>query len=73
MAEYQAYAIGPDGKIEQVESLVCANDAEAMNEAMRIFDGRAIELWSGSRFVVLLPGHHISLRRVSKIWSVMRS
>jgi len=54
MAEYPAYAVGDDGRFISFEALVGADDADAIEKAKRLFDGHAIELWSGDRFVVRL-------------------
>jgi hypothetical protein len=54
MAEYRAYAIGQDGHFIGFEALICANDAEAIEQAKRLVDGYDIELWSGDRLVTRL-------------------
>ena len=55
MAEYRAYAIGPDGHIVSWKPLICANDEEAIEQAQHGFEGQAVELWCGKRFVARLP------------------
>jgi hypothetical protein len=53
-AEYRAYTVGRDGHFIGFEPLVCANDAEAIEQAKRLVVNHAIELWSGVRLVVRL-------------------
>jgi hypothetical protein len=55
VAEYRAFVVGRDGHFSGFEPLVCADDAEAIEEAKRLIDGHDIELWSGARFVIRLP------------------
>ena len=67
MAEYRAYAIGQDGHFIGFVALICADDAEAIEQAKRLVVGRAIELWSGDRFVTRLdlnPSHPMSSRSI---------
>jgi hypothetical protein len=54
VAEYRAYTVGRDGHFIGFEPLVCANDAEAIEQAKRLVVNHAIELWSGVRLVVRL-------------------
>ena len=54
MAEYRAYIIGGDGHFAGFESLVCDDDAVAIEKAERLVDGHDIELWSGKRLVKVL-------------------
>jgi hypothetical protein len=54
MPEYRAYSIGPDGRFIGFETLVCADDAEAIQKAKRLTEGHDVELWSGDRFIVRL-------------------
>ena len=56
LTEYRAYTIGLDGRFTKFEALVCADDAEAIDQARRLVDGRDVELWSGDRFITRL-GH----------------
>ena len=51
MAEYRAYSVGDGGHFIGYESLVCADDLEAVEQAKRLVDDYDIELWSGDRFV----------------------
>jgi hypothetical protein len=54
MEEYRAYFIGHGGHIISQTPLVCAGDAEAIQQAKYLVDGFAIELWSGDRLVTRL-------------------
>jgi hypothetical protein len=54
MAEYRAYTVGHDGHFIGFEALVCADDAEAIEQAKRFVDGHDIELWSRDRLVTRL-------------------
>jgi hypothetical protein len=54
MPEYRAYLVGNDGHFCGSESLVCADDDEAIEKTKRLVDGHDIELWSGARLVIRL-------------------
>jgi hypothetical protein len=54
MAEYRAYTVGFNGRFVGFETLVCADDAEAVEMAKSLVVDRSIELWSGPRFIILL-------------------
>ena len=54
MAEYRAYVVGHDGHFIRFESLICADDAEAIEKAKRLVDVHDVELWSRERFVIRL-------------------
>jgi hypothetical protein len=54
MPDYRAYIVGEDGHFVGYEPLVCPNDAEAIEKAKRLVNGRDVELWSGGRFVIKL-------------------
>jgi hypothetical protein len=55
VAEYWVYTIGSDGHFIGFEPLVCATDAEAIDQAKRlVIVDHAIELWSGARLVTRL-------------------
>jgi hypothetical protein len=54
MPDYRAYVVGEDGHFVGYEPLVCPNDAEAIEKAKRLVNGRDVELWSGARFVIKL-------------------
>ncbi len=54
MAEYRAYTLGCDEHFTGFEPLVCADDAEAIEQAKRLANGSDIELWSGDRLVIRL-------------------
>jgi hypothetical protein len=56
VTEYRAYTVGSDGHFVDFKSLICVDDAEAIEKAMLLVDGADIELWSGNRFITrLLP------------------
>jgi hypothetical protein len=52
--EYRAYIIGDDGHFIDAEPIICENDDAAIKRAEQLVNGRAIELWSGQRFVIKL-------------------
>jgi hypothetical protein len=54
MGEYRAYTVGIDGHFIRFEPLICHDDAEAIEKAKRFVDGHDVELWCGSRFVILI-------------------
>jgi hypothetical protein len=54
MAEYRAYLIGDDGHFYDAVSLVCADDAEAMEKAKRLAVGHDVELWQLDRKIATL-------------------
>jgi hypothetical protein len=55
MVEYRVYTVDRDGHILGVKALVCADDAEAIDQAKRLaIVDHAIELWSGARLVTRL-------------------
>jgi hypothetical protein len=54
MAEYRVFPVGLDGHFVGSRALTCANDAEAIEQAVRLADGHDVELWSGDRFVTRL-------------------
>jgi len=56
VAEYRVYTVGSDGHFIGFEPLVCATDAEAIDQAKRLVVSHAIELWSGERMVIRLEG-----------------
>jgi len=57
VAEYRAYVVGHDGHFIRFESLICADDAEAIAKAKRLVDDHDVELWCGERFVHPTEGH----------------
>ena len=56
MPHYRAYTVGDDGSFIACIDLLCDNDEAAIEEAKRLLDGRAIELWQGERRVVRMEG-----------------
>lgn len=63
MAEYRAYTVGEDGHFIGFEPLVCADDAEAISQALRLLNGHDIELWNGKRLVKHLIGASATFTR----------
>jgi hypothetical protein len=51
MTDYRAYTVWPDGNYEGFEALSCIDDDEAIDEARRLAEKGAIELWTGERFI----------------------
>jgi hypothetical protein len=51
MADYRAYLVGEDGHILDCKARRWMDDRQAVEWAKQLVDGRAIELWSGERFV----------------------
>jgi hypothetical protein len=57
MPEYRLYAVTRDNLIKGVpETVICANDEEAILKAQGMVDGHDIELWSGARRVRRIKG-----------------
>jgi hypothetical protein len=54
LIEYRAYTVGHDGRFIGFKALLCADDAEATEQAKRLVDGYDVELWSGDRFITRL-------------------
>jgi hypothetical protein len=54
VAEYRAFTVGRDGHFSGCESLICADDAEAIVLAGRLVGIHDVELWSGERLVTRL-------------------
>jgi len=50
MARYTLYFC-EDGRIAQIAEISCEDDASAVRQARRLFDGRAMVLWRGDRNV----------------------
>jgi hypothetical protein len=51
MPEYRVYTVGLDGHYTGSHELECADDAEAMERAQQLVDGRDVELWQRARKV----------------------
>jgi hypothetical protein len=54
MADYRAYTVGLDGHFINFQAFSCADDPDAIERARQFVEGRAVELWSGERFVARL-------------------
>lgn len=63
MANYRAYALGQDGHFVGVQALVCADDAEAIATARRLFQGQVVELWCGDRLIIQMNATRSNLDR----------
>ena len=50
---YYAYAIGPDGHIQDRSILLGDGNGEAIRSAERLVDGHDIELWQGAKAALL--------------------
>jgi hypothetical protein len=51
MADYRLYLLDSDGHFYSAVALICADDAEAMEQAKQLADGHAVELWQLDRKV----------------------
>jgi len=51
MDPYRAHLIGSDGQITQCIDLVCADDADAHQQAKLLATGHTVELWQRDRLV----------------------
>jgi hypothetical protein len=49
--EYRANFVRRDGNIAGTTSMVCSDDAEAVERATRLVGGLGVEIVSGDRFV----------------------
>jgi hypothetical protein len=47
--EYRVYTVGTDGHFFSSAEMVCADDAEAMEQAKLLVDGYDVELWQRDR------------------------
>ena len=63
MGNYRAYALDQDGHFVGVQVLVCADDAEAIVTARRLFQGQVVELWCGDRLIVQMNEARSNLER----------
>ena len=56
MPTYRIHTVGRDGRFLGPHRVVdCAHDKEAVDKAMLIADGFAVEIWDFERFVKRLP------------------
>jgi hypothetical protein len=51
MAGYRLYFLDDNGRIRDAAEFECDGDEEALSQADARCDGRAMELWSGTRVV----------------------
>ncbi len=58
MPTYRIHTVGRDGRFLGHHQVVdCADDKEAVDNAMLIADGFAVEIWDFKRFVARLPAN----------------
>jgi hypothetical protein len=56
MPRYRLYTVGSDGEINGPPEVVqCADEQEAIGEALQAVNGKKAELWDGERLVARLP------------------
>jgi hypothetical protein len=58
MQEYCAYIIGPDGHILNRIDLLCENEDEAKECAVRLVDSQNVELWQRDRRIAEFKRRH---------------
>jgi len=51
MAEYRVYLVDANDQFFDVLRLICANDAEAIQQAQKLAVGHGVELWELDRKV----------------------
>jgi hypothetical protein len=55
MASYRLYFLNSEKAIAHATVFDCPSDAEAIELALEVADGRPMELWNLARFVKLFP------------------
>jgi hypothetical protein len=55
MAEYRVYLVDTDDHFYDAIPLICANDVEAIERALRLAVGHGVELWQFDRKVAEIP------------------
>ena len=59
MPEYRIYTLEKDNRIAgPPDEIDCADDQAAVQEAKKVLDGHAIEVWEKARFVIRLEPDH---------------
>jgi hypothetical protein len=59
MPHYRLYTLRADGHIAGLPAVIeCPDDPAAVQEAKKILDGRAIEVWDRARMVIRLEPKH---------------
>jgi hypothetical protein len=48
---YRALLLSPEGSVIDMQTLIAADDEEAVQLAKAIVDGHAVDLWDGLRFI----------------------
>jgi len=56
--DYRLYFIGLDGQFRKAESIVAADDIDAIKAAREFADGSELELWEGDRKIIALGSDH---------------
>jgi hypothetical protein len=56
LAEYRVYIVGSDGHFQKSVPLDCADDDAAMEQAKKLAESHAVELWQRDRKIAAL-GH----------------
>jgi hypothetical protein len=55
MTEYRVYLVDPDDHFYDTIHLICADDAEATEQAKGLAIGHGVELWQLDRQVAVFP------------------
>lgn len=56
MSDYRAYFVETNGQLAGSKELLdCDTDATAIASAIKLLDGKDIEIWDGLRKIVRLP------------------
>jgi hypothetical protein len=56
MPAYRVYLVGKDGHISGPAHIIeCADDQEAIGQAVHYTNGKCAELWNGARLIVRFP------------------
>jgi hypothetical protein len=51
MSDYHAYIVGPGGHFIGVHQIAAADQNEAVQKAIRLLDGHAVEVWNGDEYI----------------------
>jgi len=58
MPDYRVYEVGLDGHFYDAVPLICADDAEAIEQAQRLAVGHDVELWQLDRKIATFANRH---------------
>jgi hypothetical protein len=58
MLGYRAYIFGPDGHIKNRVEFFADDEDDAKEQAERLVDGHAVELWLEARMIARFEPHH---------------